>query len=883
MASKSIIAAFVAGIILLAAPPGLAQPLVGVDGVAEVGTIDPWSAWDADASDQYGGSGSSAGSSDSSHCIIPGFGGGCLLEMQEHNEFETVDENEAHWYYYDATNSTMSGYYVDVLDGVVFMRASSGAVEEGSGAGSSGDSEDYARTFYENNLGYSEEHEDGEWLAWDDDERSASRVDRLLVEGGVDAPVAHGDLTLDRQANGEASESAASEGSGSNMTRDEYFGVPIYEADDAQSHLSESEAERFWNRTLLGGTVYLVNPTDGSHVDVIGLTMDRGDEAGAGEAEHDSASSESTSVFGFTVFEHSASDAGESEYAFFREWLHLGVDLVSGQVTGGATYDHGEESSEESSDTQDETEVAGVPVYGEAHSLSEEGSSEWRDVAFALDAGEGAGIVSLGAWDDSSSSREAYSDTYSIVGVPVGAEGESDSAFHSDGVGFGLDLGGGALWLGARYENRSSSESEQDDLTLGGSSLAGLGSEDDSSSRGVWVDAGSQLVPVSAGAHHENSSSYEADWIRLAGEDFAGLTQQDEHTEYGGDAAVGDAFVFSLLYSDGRSDDAIHLAGVPLGVRDDYRELDASLHGDVAAPTGQHLFSYSFEHEEASHDYDLYADDSTVGGLRHNTTADRLSVIVLDGQAGAHAEREFSNDQVFAGDDTEVAEVGIQRVDAGVDHGGADAAGVDEGGASTSLFLSYIEAADAIAIMVGLATWCVDPGVPLPVDTLVGALPGETQPAAATALAAAALLMCFGAPVVAPIFLASPCIVVPLGVGTVMLTAGTATSLLPVGSEVDGILGTGEDAFWDVYDEHVGCVWLTIPDAARNPQPAIGALALATETTDGALAQAWPAYDDARLTAWGLFDMVFGADQDVGNPAIPAPPAAPAVPPVPVG
>lgn len=876
MTKTSIIAAFVAGIILLAAPPGLAQPLVGVDGVAEVGTIDPWSVWDADASDQYGGSGTSGGESDSARCLIPGFGGGCLLEMQEHEEFETVDENDAHWYYYDATNSTMSGYYVDVLDGVVFMRASSGAVEEGSGAGSSGQSEDYARTLYENSLGYSEEHEDGEWLAWDDDERSASRVDQLLVEGGADAPVAHADLTLDRQANGESSESASSEGSGSNMTRDEYFGVPIYEEEDAQSHLFESEAERFWNRTVLGGAVYLVNPTDGSRVDIVGLTMDRGDEAGAGEAEQESASSESTSVFGFTVFEHSESDAGESEYAFFREWLHLSADLVSGQVTGGATYDHGEESDESWSDTQDETNVAGVPVYGEDHSVTGEGEREWRDVAFALDAGQGAGVVSLGAWDDSSSSREAYSDTYSIVGIPVGVEGESASTFHSDGVGLGLDLGGGALLLNARYENRSSSESNQDDITLGGSPLAGIGADDERASRGVYVDAGSQLVPVSLGAHHENSSSYEADWIRLAGDDFAGLSQQDEHTEYGGDAAVGDVFVFSLLYSDGRSDDAIHLAGVPLGVRDDYRSLDASLGGDAAAPTGQHLFSYSFEHEESSHDYDLYADDSTVGGLRHNTTADRVSVIVLDGQAGAHAEREFSNDQVFAGDDTEIAELGIQRVDAGVDHGGADAAGVGDGGASTSVFLTYVEAADAIAIMAGLATWCVDPGVPLPYDTLLGAVPGEARPAAATALGAAALLMCFGAPILAPIFLASPCIVVPLAVGTVMLTSGVATSLLPVGSEVDGVLATGEGAFYDVYDEHVGCVWLTIPDAARNPQPAIGALALVTETTDGALAQAWPAYDDARLTAWELVDMVFGADHDVGNPTIPAPPAVPA-------
>lgn len=861
---KVIAAALAAFSMLLAAPPGLAQPVAGIDGVVEVGTIDPWSESSAGSGGSAHGE-ESAGSSGSSSCIIPDpFGGPCLFTYTESSEFEHLDEGQDTWYWYASEDSTMSGYYVEIMDGVVFARASAGALESASGSGSSGGLEQHDREAYENNLGWSEESEDSRSMSWDDAESSYRSVDKLLLEAGIDVPIAHADLVLDREANGAEGSTESSEGSGSNATSQELIGIPIYGETDEQSHFLTGESATFWNRTLAGGTIYLLDPRDGSRVDVVGLALDRGDESGSGSEEHASSSGETTSVFGMTVYDHQTSDSGESEYSFFREWLHLSVDLVEGTVSGDVAYDHGESTGSSSGSTSDEYDILGVPVFGEAHEAESEASNEWRDVTFGLDAADGVATLQLGSWDDSSQAHDAYEDTYTIVGLPVGMGGESDSSFHSDGIGFGLELAQGLVWFGARYENTSSSERSYDDVLLDHEALVGMSEEDSSSSRGIFVDAGTSIVPVSVGAHHANESSHSGDFVRLGGEDFAGITSDDEHAEYGAGADAAGIFVFEFLYEDGHSDDALVLAGMPLGVRDEYEHLKVGASGDVVAPTGQHVFSYSFEHEETSDDYELYADDATIGGLEHNVTSDRLSILVLDGAAGAHAERTFSNDRVVAGDDTEVAELGLQQVDVGAEHGSVGPAGVGPGGAGVSVFLAYVEAADAFALMAGVATWCVDPGVPIPYGTVLGAMPPDLQTVGATAIQAAALLTCFGAPVLVPLFAASPCIVIPLAAGTVFLTAGVVTSLLPAGSEV---VGAAEGAFWETYGgSAVNCVWLTVPDAARNPQPVIGALAIVNDGVDAGLARVWPAYDEGRTTAWGVLDMAFGADHGAPMP-----------------
>lgn len=876
-------AAICAVVLLLAAPPGLAEPLVDEPGLLEIGTIDPWESRESGEGGRSSSSSSST-STDTRECVIPSPFGGCLFELEEHTESSDEDEDVAWSYYYAAENSTMSGYYANVLGGVVFTRVASGEESSEAGEGSRGSFLDSSRTYYENNLGYSEEHIDDTRWSWDEASAQERRVARTTAEAGVAAPVAGVDVDATRETGGREAASAEGASSGSNRTYDEYFGVPLYEERDAQSSAFSQASERFWNQTVASASIYLVNPVDASRVDIVALRLHKGDESGAGDQSGSSSSSESTSVFGFTLYEREDSAGGSGEYAFFEEWLRLSVDLVDGTVEGDVAYDHGDDAGTTDERERTSTGVGGIPLYGEEHVDQREASSEWRDLTFRIDAADGEGVLTLGAWDDSSQSARTWEETYEIVGIPVGAAGEEESRAHTDGVGFGLDTGSGLLWLGARYENRSREERSTTDLTLDRDPLAGLSHEESEAVRGVYLGAGSELLGVSAGARQENRSESSRDGVRLGGEELGALSHEDERTEYAAGADARGIFVFEMRYADGRSDDAIVLAGTPMGVRDDYQRLDASARGDVRSPAdGAHVFSYSFEHAESSDDYDLYADDADIGGLRHNATRDAASIVVLDGLAHARAEREFSNDQVFAGEDTEVAELGLQQLGVEAGHGavGAGDAGAEEGSASASVFLAYVEAADAIAVVAGLATWCVAPGVALPYDEVVGTLPPEVAALAGTGIGLVAMALCFGAPVLVPLFLASPCIVVPLAGGTVFVTAGAATSLLPVGGDVAALLaGTAEGAFWATYEEQVGCVWLTIPDAVRNPQPGVWALEPVAPVVDGGLAQVWAGYDAARVTAYSVMDAAFRAD--AGLPPVgtlPPPPEEPPAPP----
>lgn len=876
----------VALLLAVLAAPAVAQPLVDQEGILEVGTIDPYQTGGSSDGSSSTGSGTSSSSWSDERCVLDVFGS-CIFTFREEGATEETDVDDQAWHYYDYANSSASGYYIDVLGGVVFARASSGAYQSAWGSGSEGDVVDRSWSRYENNLGYSEEHSDEQTHAWDETRGEWENVSRTDLGAGAEAPVGGGEITVARETDGESYAARDDSSAASNASSDEYFGVPVSGSEDAQTSFVTEESRAFWERTQAGGNVYLVNPSeDGGVVEIVGLRLDQGERSGEGESESGSSTHEATSVFGLTVYQHDTSEDARHEYAFFEEWLRLEVDLVSGTVSGDVAYDRGAEESYSDESSSDETELVGVPAYGESHEATEETSREWRDVSFALDAAEGTGVITLEAWDEDSDEHRTSRDAVAILGMEGALEGEESSSFHSDGLAFGLDVGDGVLWLGASYENRTSSESGVTDFTFGGAPLAGFTHESDESWRGVRAGAGSSLLGVDANAWHENSSESQYDALRVGGEDLAGVSSEDEHSGFGADADARGLFVFSLVYSDGRSDDAVHLAGVPLGVRNDYRHFGTGVGGEARGPTdGQHLFSYSFEHEETSDDYDVYADETTIGGARHNATRDSMTVIVLDGAAHASLSREFSNTQVFAGEDTEVAELGLQQGEADVGHGDVDAGGqhVDEGGATASVFLAYVEAADAIAFVAGLAAWCVDPAVALPYDAVLGALPPDAQMAGGVVVGLVALAMCFGAPVLVPLFLASPCIVVPLATGTVFLVGGTATSLLPAGGDVaSSVLALGEDTVWDAYDEHVGCVWLTIPDVARNPQPVLAAMHEASETSDTVLAAAWTVYDQARVTAYQAIDMAFagaGALPGVGEP--PQPPAAPEVPPLP--
>jgi hypothetical protein len=230
------------------------------------------------------------------------------------------------------------------------------------------------------------------------------------------------------------------------------------------------------------------------------------------------------------------------------------------------------------------------------------------------------------------------------------------------------------------------------------------------------------------------------------------------------------------------------------------------------------------------------------------------------------------------------------------------------------VLLLYADAVDIISAAILLVTWCVDPGEPASsaldtgVDTgfgaagtAAGAIPdpsvsstaGAALGIAATAVFLGLALKCFGLPGILPLFLLSPCLLVPLAHFTAFATAGlllpVALTLLPAGGDVAGsvgslALGTARDESWDAYQDVVGCRWLTLPPEVRNPQPTMTALDVFAAAQEQALAEVWPAYDQARGTAFGAVDAAFGADQTIPNPdGIPAPPEAPEAPVEPPG
>lgn len=881
------LAALAVGASLLAASTALAEPLVEQEGVIEVGTIDPWSSSSSGSGGGSSGPGPLSGGSSESSCLIPWFSG-CLFEFEEEETWESNDLTQTTWYYYDQTNSDMSGYYVNLLGGTFFARVASGTVEEASGSGSTYESEQLFHEVYSNNLGYSEEHLDHTVASASQAEESAYSVSRLAVEAGANTPLVQGGVSVLREQNGESSSSSESSSFFSQIEEDNYFGIPLYGSGEEAQSAAASEAQSFWNSTVVDSNVYLVNPVDATTIEIIGLRLAKGDESSSGSSSSSESESSYTSIFGFNLIEQGNSESSANEYAFFERFLELQVDLASGTVSGGLMYSEGESSSSSSSTTGEYTHILGIPLYEETHSAEETVESQWREISFELDAANGVGAIDVAHWNNDGAATGEYVDEYTILGIGVGQQTEEASSFHSDGLAFGADVGGGALWLGASYVNESSESSSITDYTLAGNPLFGTSSYEENANRAIQVGAGSALLGTSVGAYYENASSYSADFLRLGGEDFAGISSEDHHTEYGADANIlNGAFIFSLVYSDGSSTDAIHLAGIPAGIQSEYQEFSTGVSGTVPNPNGGNVLVYSFEHEETANDDALFIDDSTIGRLQSNVTSDKLNVIVLDGLASIDVGREFSSYQVFAGEDTEILDVSSQNVDAGVDHGAVGPVG--SGGASAGIFFGYLEVADTIALALLLATWCVDPGVNVPYGTIIGALPGTAQGPANVVLALALFALCGGAPVPVPLFLLSPCIVVPLAYGVVTITAGIASGLVPVvGGTVGGASSTALGAVWNAYNseelEPYNCMWAVIPDEVRNPQPVLAVMHTATVVSNEAVAAVWPKYDAARMTAYQVVDTVFNVDALIANPdGIPAPDEVPGmVPPLPV-
>ncbi len=863
-ARKVGLAAFAVSVsLLVASVPGAAEPLVVVEGVGEVGTVDPWTVQQAGGTGSSGGS-SSSGSSSSSRCIINTWFG-CLFTLREQSANEHVHTAQQSYFWYNSQNVQQSGYYTELLGGAIFVRAESGTVESASGSGGGANAVNRDWTYYANNLGYSEEHLQQNLYSASGAASSTSEVSRLGAAAGANTPAGGANVDLVREQDGFAQSANRFSSAGSNLTRHEYFGLPLYEAGNQQARAFANEAMQHWNRTLANGEVYLVNPQDGNRVEIIGLVLDKGDAQGSGSGSSSQSSQSHTSIFGFRLIEQGNSAASQYEYAFFNQWLHLIVDVGSGTVTGSILYDRGTSSSSNTQHTNEYTNIFGIPIWGQEHYTENEATSAWRNVEFNLNAVQGTGVFSVGAWDQDSSSYQAYEDTYRILGIPVGLEGEDQSTLHTDGVAMALNLGGGVLWLNAGYENRTATHSSVDDFTLGGSPLFGLYENSYEASRRIAVGAGSNAIGTHAGLYYENVTEQSARGLRLGGNNFLGLEHADQHTGYGADAgAVNGLFVFQLGYTDGQSMDAINIAGFPIGLRDDYQEFETGASGGVPNPQGGSLLVYSFEHSETAHDYTLFLGDTDLGTVRRNVSSDRLNVMVLNNLAGAEVSREFSNTAVFVGE-TELVDATAMSAD-GDAHAGPASTG-------TSIWFGYLELVDAIAVGLLIATWCVDPGVALPTGTVLNLVPATYRGTAAAVVAVAMLAIC-GLPVVAPVpfFLLSPCILVPVAHGLVFATAGGLSGSLGAaaglaGYALDAAGSTSWTAYDTVNDARGGCIWLTIPDEVRNPQPVLWVLGPATAASNGVLAERiWPAYDGGRQNAYGAIDRIFNADALVENP-----------------
>ncbi len=885
---------------MMLAPMASGSALVEVDGVAEVGMIDaPGSSSSEGGSSSSSGPHESSDSVDSSRCIIGNpFGSGCLFEFSEHSEEQHSHFEEEAAYYYSATDDARSGYYANVLGGAFWVRTHSGdyANEEGSGQSAEGDH--YDREYYENNFGYSEEHIQQSSHFLDNDYANEESYSEFGAEVGADTDVVGGGVSVLRQDDGQSASSADEASSDSEHQEDNYFDIPVYETGGANSHEYTSEAESYWNSTVVDGNLFLVNPIDSTTVEIIGLRVDQGDRHETGAEEGSDASSSYTGILGFTLISSEQESDFESQYTYVEEWLRVSIDLVDGTVSGDVVYEHGESEESSSSYERDTTEVFGI-AFGSENAYEGQSSEAWRRVEFALDAA-GAASASAAHWDEDSQSSSTEEDN-TIVILPFGTTTTEESNSHTDGTSLGIDLGdGNILWLNAAYENRTDSQSSTSDFTIDHDPLFGSGSESDETARTIGAGAGSGAAGTEVSAGYEEVDSHEASSLRLGGDDFIGTFSDDEYWGAGADGTVANGlFVFDMSYVDGSSNDGITIGGTPLGIRNEYQAFTAGASGEAGDDAVGSIAVYSIRHEETSDQQDIYAGDSTIGELDQSSTSDSVSFVVLDGLVAFDASRSVENTVLSAGG-TEIADITTSNTEAGADAGPASA--------DAGVLVFYADFVDAFAVAFVLATWCVDPGVPLPLSTVGGVLGGLPEPVggvASTAWALVPFLMCGGVPVPA-VALANDCLVADLVTALAFSTAGGLTGLLPpvAGGAVGLGLSTAQGGYGTargVVDDVDGCFWMTVPQEARNPQAILTTMATIQdpsadpagaipwgisapsavpdawgEVVGPALAahwpttgDVWPLYDQARMSAYGMLDLAFGAGGVVGNPAIP--------------
>lgn len=867
----------------LLAATAIGGPILQRPGVLGAGTVDPWHPPPEQGGAVYGwsdGPTTTWQNKTEDLCVA----GVCFFRFEEHRWHTTASSRFGGGSFAASAHEDLSGYYVDLLDGVFWGRLRAGEVASARQCASSQGASDLDDQGMWNNLGYSERHLRESSSSAETSCGEQRRVSLLAAETALQTPVASWELDAAREQRGTHAQRDHRASASSEHSRDEYLGVPAQESGAREEHRADSASASSWNRTSADSSFFLINPRDATTVDIVGLGLDKGDEATWSEDSHADEEGSYQKALGMAVVEEEDADSGRTRTTAVQEWLHLVVDLQGGTVTGDVSYRKGASSTSTQGARHDRTSVLGVPFGSQGTSEAQE-DQRWRDAAVDLDAAQGMAGLRLAFLDRDEARQERSTDEVVVFGVPAGVDHVGASRSHTDAVELALEAGRGLLWLRGGYTNHTSTSSTRDDVTLDGDPIGGYRQDRRDDHRGVDAAAGTSL----GGQAHTERQDFTRENRTAAtagGEEIGGVVDDDRGTRTAFDAETPEGVLrLDFAYVEGQSVKALTLDGERLGEDKTYQTLEAGASGHAPGPLNPGVFTYSFRHRETRSD----ATYLNATRFQENVTEDDVSFDVLHGRAGLKAHREFRTTQVSAGD-TEVLDFSNQAVEAEAHAGEVQ---VDAGAA-----FGYGDVVDSLAAGGAGGRACAQPGEPAnsalqPAEAAAnaalqqglgavgGALPLDPETLEDLALVVDCGNQGLGAGAGAPLllFLLSPCVLYPLVEPLAYDTLyGVATGLAP---QAGPAFDAGRQRLNATYEEHIGCRWLTLPAEARNPQPALDALGAGEAAAAMSAAPVFLAYDRARAAAGGDLDAAMGLDALVQNPAgVPGAPGVPAVPPL---
>lgn len=771
----------------------------------------------------------------------------CFFHFEEYRYHNESHHRALSGAFAESRHDDLSGYYLDVLDGIVWARVLAGNTAWAQECANAASSSDATQDGLWNNLGYSEHHEQASRSATESSCDHHRRMSLLAADAALQAPVAGAVLDVSREQDGDEAYADHDASSSSSGSRDELVGVPTEGQEQRQGQESRRDVTRTWNSTSADGNVFLVNPRGSGVIDVVGLRAEKGDVDSDDRGEQRTSHGSAQEYLGFAVVEEDDATASSQRQTRLNEWLHLVVDLHGGTVRGAATYDRTSETDTRASSERDQTDVAGVPT-GSQRASEETFTSAGRNVAFDLDAAQGMGWVHV-ASDDWAQTMESSSSEEAILGVPAGPHRENRWARQSDGVQLALGAGQGLLVLRLGYANSTYAAETVEDLTVDGEPTVGNGTFVRDEHRGVGAEAESTTGAYVGGGRddyrHEEGGS-----LRTGGAPLVRNSVDDRGTRTGLKAEAPKGLLAAdLLYAEGTKVTTFEFGGPAFQSEERYQRLDAGASGDADEVQGG-LLSYRVRHTETRSDTEAFE----LGRRQLNVTQDEASVEVLQGLAGLSVSREFRTEQLDVG--------GFRAFDASLQKASASAhagdASVDAGG--TVLYGNLAGFLDGAVVE---AHACADPGAAgqSGLDQALGAAPPAV---------AALVPRCdggVGIPVGAPATV-DACLQVLLADSLVVGAAMSVTGLLgPAQSIVQSALEVGHDAAFQAFLDAGGCRLFVPPTEARNPQPALAVLEAGEGAAATATAPAYPAYDAARHAAYGPVDVVMRLEKAVANPA----------------